>query len=87
MIMEIIEILVTINYCKDDDTFMSDYCEVDIKIENVTSQHTIYENGWGDYYHDKGLEKCMAIVDFVKTVYGKDHIVSVITNKTATYDC
>lgn len=60
------KLTVVTHYCKDDPNFDSDYSDIEI-LDTEGNQIAIY----GDYYHDKGLEKIDGFIDGIRWATGK----------------
>ena len=56
------EVEVVTHFCSDDLECDGDYCQVDLIINDKIIR------SWDDYYHDKGAEKCVSLIEGVEFV-------------------
>lgn len=82
-----LKITITTNYCTDDEDFSGDYCEIDMVLFNETLGVKIWECGWGDWYHDKGKDKCEAVLKFIQETMSEEFDIEVVEFNTNTFDC
>lgn len=82
-----LKITITTNYCDNDEDCTGDYCEIDMVIFNETSGELYWENSWGDWYHDKGREKCEAVLYFIQETMSDKFEIEIVKLKTNTYNC
>ena len=58
---------VTIHYPKSDKNMDGDYYDVTI---NFYAGDLMFHQEYGDYYHDKGVDKSDGFIDALKLLYG-----------------
>lgn len=87
---EKLHVLKIVEYCDDDTDFSGDYCSVELIVTIIgenDSKTVIYNKCWGDYYHDKGEEKCDAVMDFIAATNSMDYDIVFEESKVATFQC
>ncbi len=75
---------ITTHYQRSDNEFGGDYDSVDVCLR-IGDDRFLFQ--YGDYYHDKGLEKAQGIIDLVRAIYGKKFPIQYIdTNDIKDYE-
>jgi len=65
--MKNITIKKIVHYSINDPKFEEDYYSIDFSV--IIDGSIKFQQTFGDYYHDKGLVKVNAIIDFIKAFY------------------
>ena len=78
--LDVKSVRVHTRYPTDDPECMTDYCEVQIFLNEDDTPTRVY----GDDYHDSGREKAAGFLDALRDVFGSD--LEVESTKVADYE-